>query len=280
MQGLWPGVVLIAIVIVLGVAISLIQCKTKIQKRAVLGAFVALLLVVVVFYFMVIVNSVHWITPMFAAGCVVIPLSVYGGIASLGSRSNFSVPKRGSNTTPAKPIAKTNERRSAPVVIARPDPEIVPKKEPVVQKEEAISMAKASVFEEFEPEPASASQQAPAVETVPEPKVKYIVPSLIAEEPPASLSPVFDAQRYFTKATSFRDKGLFVIAARLYAECAEQAEDRQTFKKASIQQIACYVKAGQLEEAQGLAEALKATSSDLTPGENIKINAVLGAATR
>ena len=86
---------------------------------------------------------------------------------------------------------------------------------------------------------------------------------------------MFDPSSYFAKATTLRDKGLFAVAAKLYAECAELAEDRATFRKASIEEIACYVKAAKLGEAQRLAAELKASSSDLSAAEAMKIDAVL-----
>ncbi|WP_303203277.1 hypothetical protein, partial [Raoultibacter timonensis] len=92
---------------------------------------------------------------------------------------------------------------------------------------------------------------------------------------PALAPTAFDPSSYFTKATSLRDRGLFAVAAKLYAECAELTDDRATYRKAVVEQIACYVKANQLEQAQDLAAKLKDASPDLTAIESMKVDAVL-----
>lgn len=134
---------------------------------------------------------------------------------------------------------------------------------------------------ETEPEPELDAELEPAIEFEP----AFAFESERASEPepepepvsaPEPLAPtVFDPSSYFAKATTLRDKGLFAVAAKLYAECAELAEDRATFRKASIEEIACYVKAAKLGEAQRLAAELKASSSDLSAAEAMKIDAVL-----
>ena len=87
----------------------------------------------------------------------------------------------------------------------------------------------------------------------------------------------FDAASYFERATLLRDKGMFAVAARLYAECADLAADRSVVRKAAIEEIACYVKGGRIDRARMLAERLKASAHDLTAVERIKVDAVLKA---
>ena len=104
-----------------------------------------------------------------------------------------------------------------------------------------------------------------------------------ASEPEPEPEPeptTFDSSSYFAKATSLRDKGLFAVAAKLYAECAELTNDRAVYRKAMIEQIACYVKANQLEQAVCLATEFRNSASDLTAIESLKIDAVLRMAER
>lgn len=98
-----------------------------------------------------------------------------------------------------------------------------------------------------------------------------------ASAPRAPQPAEFDAASYFERATALRDKGLFVVAARLYAECADLADDRAVVRKAAIEEIACYVKGGRIERARELAEQLNTSAQDLTAVERIKIDAVLKA---
>lgn len=85
----------------------------------------------------------------------------------------------------------------------------------------------------------------------------------------------FDPERYFMRATLLRDRGLFVAAAKLYAECASLTDDDATYRRATIEQIASYVKGGMGDQARELAEQLKNESTTLTMGERIKVDAVL-----
>lgn len=138
--------------------------------------------------------------------------------------------------------------------------------------EPAIAEIAPMVPVDFEPEVTHAPE-----EDV-QPAVIELVEAESVPETPEKAAPAptsFEPESYFTKATSLRDKGLYVIAARLYAECAELAEDRPTYKKAVIEQIACYVKGNQLAEARQLAERVKEQSDDLTFPEKVKIDAVL-----
>lgn len=155
------------------------------------------------------------------------------------------------------------ESESEPEDVSEFEQAVEPEPEPESELEVASEFEQATEPEpELEPELASEPKSAPAPEQ-----------DVAAERP---LEPtVFDPSRYFDKATSLRNKGLFEVAAQLYAECAELAEDRATFRKATIEQIACYVKSDKLDEAQTLAAALKENAPDLTAVENMKVDAVL-----
>lgn len=155
------------------------------------------------------------------------------------------------------------------------EPELEPAPEPDPVPEPTIELEPKP-----EPTPEPASEPEPTPEPAPEPKLTP-EPTL---EPASAAVPVvnhspepttFDPKRYFDKATSLRDKGLFEVAAQLYGECAELAEDRATFRKAAIEQIACYVKADKIDEAQERAAALRESASDLTAVESVKVDAVL-----
>ena len=94
-----------------------------------------------------------------------------------------------------------------------------------------------------------------------------------------SIPTVFYPNDYFAKATALRDKGKYLVAARLYAECAERlresAADEDTLRKAQMEQVTCYVKGADIPSAQRLAARLLAGRKDLSAVERIKLEAVL-----
>lgn len=190
---------------------------------------------------------------------------------------------------PAAEAVPAPEPESEPALVAEAAPtpvvepghvtELVPT--PALEHEsEPVPLAEPAFSPEAEPGPAAEAVHAsvagpeselahkPSPEAAPKPALQLV------GAPPSA----FDAARYFERAAALRDKGLHVAASRLYAECAKLADDRATSRKASLEEIACYVRAGSLEHARELAARLLASTQDLTPVEKIKLDAVLKAA--
>lgn len=143
---------------------------------------------------------------------------------------------------------------------------------------------------EAAPEVEEAPEEAPLLaevapipeETQPMPEVQPAPAAEVPLAPPTEAAPAaptsFDAESYFTRATALRDKSLFAVAARLYAECAAQTDDSAIVRKANLEEMACYVKAGHLEQAQILAESLVPQLEHMSPAERVKVSAVMRTA--
>ena len=166
------------------------------------------------------------------------------------------------------PLAPEPVVEPAPA-FAAPEPAVPAAPEPFVSGP--------SVMEPIAAEPAAPVVSEPAAPAPSIAEPASLDPDVAKPEPAASQSVEFDSASYFDRATALRDKGLFVVAARLYAECADLADDRAVFRKASIEEIACYGKADKIDRARELAEGLKESAQDLTAVESIKLDAVLKA---
>ncbi|MCI8468261.1 MAG: hypothetical protein HFJ75_01960 [Eggerthellaceae bacterium] len=181
-----------------------------------------------------------------------------------------------------------------PVVEIAPEPAVVPEPEPVFEPAPAVEVA---------PEPEPVVEPAPelelvveparvditpqitpvvAVEPEPEPVVKpeptpVVAPAPVAEpapapepEPAAEPGPY---EGYCAKAQSLRDRGVYPIAARLFAEAAAAAPTAEDARRARFDELACYVKAGDGTKARAIAAELR-QSSVLTRIERMKLDAV------
>lgn len=125
------------------------------------------------------------------------------------------------------------------------------------------------------PEPVLAPEPAPEPEPVvpePEPMPEPAAPAAPAPEPaaaPASSS----YEGFCAKARSLRERGVYPIAARLFAEAASAAPTPDEARHARFDELACYVKAGDGAKARALAAELR-QSSVLTRVERMKLDAV------
>ncbi len=81
----------------------------------------------------------------------------------------------------------------------------------------------------------------------------------------------------FNKAESFKKKGVPAIAARLYVESANLADQHDLTRKALFEAVSCYVKADMLGEARKAAARLEDSVDELSPLELMKLDAVLRA---
>lgn len=150
----------------------------------------------------------------------------------------------------------------------KPQPELAPKSEPNPQPKLTVAVALPPARKA---DPVAVSPCEPASEST-----HNAAPDRSSE---SDTQPVtFNASSYFERAQALRDKGMYVVAARLCAQCAELSDDRATFRKAALEEIACYVHADRLDHAKRLAESLLACADDLTPLERIKLKAVVEAA--
>lgn len=96
----------------------------------------------------------------------------------------------------------------------------------------------------------------------------------VAEETqPASKSLNYAA--CFEKASGFRDKGIHLVAARLYEESFYVAQNKKERLAALFEAMSCYVKAEKLDEAGKVARELQKNVNDLNPIQVMKLDAVL-----
>lgn len=152
------------------------------------------------------------------------------------------------------------EPEPEPVIILEPEPEpvAIPEPEPVVAPE---PKPEPEVVPEPEPVPA------PEPVIIPEPE-PVAAP---AAEPEPAPSAAFDG--YCAKAQSLRERGVYPIAARLFAEAAAAAPTPEDARRARFDELACYVKAGDGAKARAVAADLR-QSSVLTRVERMKLDAV------
>lgn len=169
-----------------------------------------------------------------------------------------------------------------------PEPEpAAPASEPAKAVEAAPEPEPAPVPEALPPTaevsaaPASAPVGRPAVsafqvagkraEAAPAPAAEAPVAADVSASADAAATPSFEA--FMAKAEGLRAKGLYPVAARLYAEAAQAASTNADAHRAQFDEIACYVKCGQGDKARALAGKLRA-SSVLTRVERIKLDAI------
>lgn len=194
---------------------------------------------------------------------------------------------------PAKPVATAPTEPSASAVAEAapapkmPEPVAAPAPEPVVAPEPASApqperapipeptpapapqpAPEPVVAPQREAAPASQPKPAPAPAPAPEPEP--------APEPAPHAAPALPVERFqeaLDKAQSLRDRGLYPVAVRLYAEAAQAAPTGDARRRALFEEISCYVKMGQNDKARALAAELRA-SSVLTRVERIKLDAI------
>ena len=180
---------------------------------------------------------------------------------------------------PAKPAATAPAEPSAPAVAEAapapkmPEPVAAPAPEPVVvPAPEPASAPQPELAPIPEPTPAAAPQPAPISAPQPAP----MPTPAPAPEPAPHAAPALPVERFqeaLDKAQSLRDRGLYPVAVRLYAEAAQAAPTGDARRRALFEEISCYVKMGQNDKARALAAELRA-SSVLTRVERIKLDAI------
>lgn len=80
--------------------------------------------------------------------------------------------------------------------------------------------------------------------------------------------------RCFAKAASLKQKGVFVVAARLFEQSAALADDPKDRTKALFEEISCYVKEGDEDNALIKAADMR-ERTELARAEQIKLDAML-----
>lgn len=99
MQESLMGVILMAAVAIIGLGVSLLISKNRVQKRASIYAFVSLLVLIAVFCFAVIIFGQIWSLPIFIGACIFLPILVYGISVLTSDRSaeretTISIPQK------------------------------------------------------------------------------------------------------------------------------------------------------------------------------------------
>lgn len=158
------------------------------------------------------------------------------------------------------------EPEPEPVIIPEPEPE--PEPEPVAIPEPEPVVALEPVPEAV-PEPEPEPEVVPEPEPVPAPEPEPVAAPVAEPEPAPSAA--FDG--YCAKAQSLRERGVYPIAARLFAEAAAAAPTPEDARRARFDELACYVKAGDGAKARAVAADLR-QSSVLTRVERMKLDAV------
>ena len=147
-----------------------------------------------------------------------------------------------------------------PVPASEPEPAATPELEPVAAPEPEPMPEPAAIAV---PEPEPAVTAAPAATPEPEP--------IATSEPAPAASSSYDG--FCAKAQSLRERGVYPIAARLFAEAAAAAPTPDEARRARFDELACYVKAGDGDKARAVAAELR-QSSVLTRVERMKLDAV------
>lgn len=172
-----------------------------------------------------------------------------------------------------KPEIKSGSVVAAAVAAA---PAAAPKPAPVASRPEPAAPTAPAPAAASKPEPAPAAPAAPQAAPVPAPKPAPEPEATPAPAPASKPVPVVSEERFqefLDKAQGLRDRGLYPMAARIYATAAESAPTGDARRRARFEEISCYVKAGQNDQARALAAQLRA-SSVLTRVERIKLDAI------
>lgn len=173
---------------------------------------------------------------------------------------------------------------SEPAGIAEPEPIVVPEPELALAPEPAFVLAsEPEPVPASEPEPAATPdlepvaapapepEPEPAAIAVPEPEPAVTAAPIATPEPTPAASSSYDG--FCAKAQSLRERGVYPIAARLFAEAAAAAPTPDEARRARFDELACYVKAGDGDKARAVAAELR-QSSVLTRVERMKLDAV------
>ncbi len=179
---------------------------------------------------------------------------------------------------PASSFEPVYEPAVEPVAPMEPEPVFEPAPMPVDEPVfAAYEPASAFVPEpEFAPVPEPEPEPEPEPVFEPEPVYAYEVAELPVPEPEPMAAPEPEPAPFealMAKADGLRDRGLHGVAARIYGEAAINADSTADNHRARFEEIACFIKAGQGEEARALAASLR-TSSVLTRIERIKLDAI------
>ncbi len=169
-----------------------------------------------------------------------------------------------SEPEPEFAAARTPEEVPAAEPAPEPEPAATPELEPVAApapEPEPMPMPEPAAIAVPEPEPAATA--APAATPEPEP--------IATPEPTPAASSSYDG--FCAKAQSLRERGVYPIAARLFAEAAAAAPTPDEARRARFDELACYVKAGDGDKARAVAAELR-QSSVLTRVERMKLDAV------
>lgn len=120
----------------------------------------------------------------------------------------------------------------------------------------------------------AASEPTPSRSSAMPSAVKAPEPEIAPTPAPAAPEPVeVPFETVVAKADGLREKGLYPVAARLYAQAAAAAPSSAEAHRVLFEEIACYIKAGQGDKARDLAAEL-CGSSVLTRIERIKLDAI------
>lgn len=203
-----------------------------------------------------------------------------------------------SEPEPEFAAARTPEEAPAAEPVFVPEPAAIPEPEPLVVPEPELALEpEPEPVPAPEPEPAATPElepvAAPAPEPMPEPAAIAVpepepaviaVPAATPEpepavtaapaatpEPTPAASSSYDG--FCAKAQSLRERGVYPIAARLFAEAAAAAPTPDEARRARFDELACYVKAGDGDKARAVAAELR-QSSVLTRVERMKLDAV------
>jgi hypothetical protein len=131
------------------------------------------------------------------------------------------------------------------------------------------------------PTPTHAPQPEPEPEPVPEPAPPQPEPEPQSEpepEPePEPAPPEPEPESFaacYAKAESFKEKGLWTIAAQLFEQSALRADDQAQACRVLFAAMGAYLKAGMKGDVKRLALELQGRT-DLSPAQNMKLSAIL-----
>ena len=294
---------LLASVVVLGFAISFALSRTRIQRRAVIAAFISIALIVCLFIVLVVNQSRERLAPWFAWASALVPLAIYAYASSRRLRTEAVPYSEDASLVdeqlpdveggPAEEDETVTYSEAVPHFDEEPSIEGgSPRYGDVLICGEAhshdVDEADSGVDDllvagvETEPFAVGETEDEVAVEAEAEP----IADEPVADEPEIELAadevevvvptpPVSDFDAFYAKAQKLKNAGRHAIAVHLLREAATKATVPSQRTDALFDAMNAAVKARKLAEANEIAQALLDDVDILSEGQILKINTVL-----
>jgi hypothetical protein len=229
------------VVVIVGLATSLILIKDSNKRRASVAAFVSLLVLGALLYVVVVSLAYGELFPLFAGLCLIVPAGLYLIMALLSRKKSGRATKQAHKTEiePRRAVAPQSEHKTEPVaVVSTPEPE--PEPEPV------------AVVSKPEPEPVAVAH--------------------LPDDTFESHNTEFDD--CYGRAESASQAGAYAEAGRLFEESIYLTKELSVIHKAIFSSVSAYLRAGMKDDVRRLAVVIQ-NSGTLSPLQEKKISTIL-----